>query len=78
MKPWKVDCPNGGKESYGGLLWELVLLMKHTRNITFTLIPGDGKWGNCYNKTSCSGMIGMVNREEVDFALGITKGNPWA
>ena len=52
-------------------MWELLLLMKKTRNLTITVVTGDGTWGLCYNESSCSGMIGMVNRKEVDFAIGM-------
>ena len=46
----------------------MVLLIKQARNLT--VVTGDGYWGKCYNETSCTGMIGMVNRKEVDFAIG--------
>ena len=62
---------NNGQESYSGLIWDLVEYMKNARNCTFTvMIPPDGLWGNCYGNHNCSGMIGMVNRSEVDFAIG--------
>ena len=47
--------------------------MKEIRNLTLTVVTGDGQWGQCYNESSCSGMIGMVNRKEVDFAIGMYK-----
>ena len=67
----KRECPDGGQESYGGVMWELVKLMKQTRNVTISFVTGDGAWGLCHNSSSCTGMVGMVNRREVDFALGI-------
>ena len=66
---WVKDCPNE-RTGYTGMMWELLLFMKHARNITITLDHGDGKWGECYAINNCTGMIGMVNRKEVDFALG--------
>ena len=54
-------------------MWELILLMKEIRNLTVTVVTGESTWGLCYNESSCSGMIGMVNRKEVDFAIGIIK-----
>ena len=51
-------------------MWELILMMKEIRNLTITVVTGDGTWGLCYNRSRCSGMIGMVNRKEVDFAIG--------
>ena len=49
------------------------MIMKQAKNISFTLVaPSDGLWGGtCYSSNNCSGMIGMVNRKEVDMALGI-------
>ena len=49
--------------------------MHPLRNFTFEMVSeADYTWGLCYgyNETSwsCDGMIGMVNRSEVDFALG--------
>ena len=48
------------------------MIMKQAKNISFTLVaPSDGLWGGtCYSSNNCSGMIGMVNRKEVDMALG--------
>ena len=54
-------------------MWELILLMKDIRNLTITVVTGDGTWGFCYNESNCTGMIGMVNRKEVDFAIGMFK-----
>ena len=53
-------------------MWELLMIMKQAKNISFTLVaPSDGLWGGtCYSSNNCSGMIGMVNRKEVDMALG--------
>ena len=66
---WKADCPNNRK--YSGMLWDMLMFMKKARNFTFTLLSeGDYGWGTCYTTDNCTGMIGMVNRGEVDFALG--------
>ena len=48
------------------------MIMKQAKNISFTVVgPSDGLWGGiCYSRNNCSGMIGMVNRKEVDMALG--------
>ena len=64
---------DGGEESYQGIIWELLMIMKQARNISFTLVrSADGLWGGtCYWSDNCTGMIGMVNRKEVDLALGI-------
>ena len=66
-----VDCPTRGDMYYGGILWELLVIMQRTRNVTFTFIHDDEyNWGYCHSNTNCTGMVGMVNRGEVDFAIG--------
>ena len=66
---WEEDCPN--ERTYDGVMWQLILFMQQARNFTFTLVhQADYEWGLCYAKDNCTGMIGMVNRKEVDFALG--------
>ena len=69
---FKIHKNPDGKESYSGILGKLLTLMQQYRNITFTLlkVPG-GVWGNCQSPNNCTGMVGMVNRKEADFALGI-------
>ena len=70
---WDADCPAGGERVMDGFMWELLLFMKERRNFSFTLVHSvDGLWGgSCNGMNNCTGMIGMVNRNEVDFALGI-------
>ena len=62
------DCPDD--RTYDGIMWHLLLFMQRARNFTFTLVHEDEEWGLCYAKDNCTGMVGMVNRGEVDFALG--------
>ena len=65
------ECLDKGNETYGGALWELLKLVKHARNVTYSILkPPTLEWGICYSPNNCTGMIGMVNRREVDFALG--------
>ena len=60
-----------GHAIYGGVMWELVKFMQRARNFTFEIYrPSDGEWGGCNENNECTGMIGMVSRNEVDFALG--------
>ena len=33
--------------------------------------PPDGQWGYCSGINNCTGMLGLVNRKEADFALGL-------
>ena len=69
-KGWSEKCP-GGNMSYGGITWELLLIVQRTRNISFTILESiDRTWGNCHGKDNCTGMVGMVNRGEADLALG--------
>ena len=67
-------CSDRGSMTYGGALWELLKLVQLTQNVTFSIVrpPNSAKpkWGDCYGVNNCSGMIGMVNRGEVDFAIG--------
>ena len=65
------DCTNNGNITYGGALWDFLNMVKLKRNVTFSVLsPPTPTWGYCHGKNNCSGMIGMVNRKEVDFALG--------
>ena len=65
-------CSDRGSMTYGGALWELLKLVQLSQNVTFSILrpQGSPKWGDCYGHNNCTGMIGMVNRREVDFALG--------
>ena len=66
---WWEDCPDN--RTYDGVMWHLLLFMQRARNFTFTLVHGpEYEWGSCFEIDNCTGMIGMVNRREVDFALG--------
>ena len=65
---WEEDCPHD--RTYYGTMWHLLLFMQRARNFTFTLVHDVEEWGLCYAINNCTGMVGMVNRGEVDFALG--------
>ena len=70
----REECSDKGNMSYGGALWELLTMVERVRNVTFSIIRHPNPtWGLCYDKNNCTGMIGMVNRREVDFALGKLK-----
>ena len=57
--------------TYTGVLWDLLLFMQRERNFTFTMVnKADWIWGECFSINNCTGMIGMVNRKEVDLAIG--------
>ena len=69
---WDADCPVGEDRVMGGFMLDLLMFMKEQRNFSFTLVHSvDGLWGgSCHGGNNCSGMIGMVNRKEVDLAIG--------
>ena len=65
------ECSVEGNETYGGALWDLLEFIQHARNVTFSILRAPDKaWGVCQGRNNCTGMIGMVNRGEVDFAIG--------
>ena len=66
------ECQDKDNETYDGVLWEFLELVKQARNLTITIVrPKQRELGVCHGKNDCTGMIGMVNRKEVDFALGM-------
>ena len=66
------ECQDKDIKTYGGVLWEFLELVKQARNLTITIVrPKRRELGVCHGKNDCTGMIGMVNRKEVDFALGV-------
>ena len=69
---YQIECPNNEEKIFKGAFWELLVFIQQARNCTFSLIKSiDLIWGGeCYDSNNCTGMIGMVNRKEVDFALG--------
>ena len=55
---------------YGGLFGDILTFSQDARNCSFTfLTPEDQQWGFCNGINNCTRMIGMVNRNEVDFAI---------
>ena len=67
------ECSDKGKMTYGGALWDLLEFIKLARNVTYSIMrPPTPQWGFCHSANNCSGLIGMVQRGEVDFALGIS------
>ena len=65
------ECPDKGDLTFGGALWDFLKVVKILRNVTFSIVnPPTPTWGICHEVNNCTGMIGMVNWREVDFALG--------
>lgn len=70
-KVLNTPCASSGDHAYGGALWDMLMFMKHGRNLTLTMLRAPDKaWGVCYGRNNCTGMIGMVNRGEADLAIG--------
>ena len=76
VEPWPpaliLHEHENGTISYSGMMWEVMEYVKQARNCTFKIIRSpDRLWGHCYGINNCTGMLGMVNRKEADFALGL-------
>ena len=77
-----AECPNStewecwiGNEdaTYYGIMWDVLMILKQAKNLTYTMIPiSDDAWwgGTCYESNNCTGMIGIVTRDEADLAVG--------
>ena len=62
----------GGQNILSGQNGDAINFWQYARNFTYTLVkPKDGLYGACVGRNNCSGMIGMVQRKEVDFAIGL-------
>ena len=77
IEPWppvalvEHEHENGTK-TYSGMLWEMMEYIKEARNCTYKVVRSpDGLWGYCFGLNNCTGMLGQVNKNEVDFALGL-------
>ena len=66
------DRDEGGNTmNHKGIMWDLLLFMQKIKKFTFSFVSeADNVWGQCHSMNDSSGMIGMVTRKEVDFALG--------
>lgn len=71
--PWfDIEDRNDGKEPlYSGIMWKMLGYLQESINFTYTIVrPPDGKWGFGDAEGNRNGMLGMVKRKEVEFALG--------
>ena len=67
-----ITKDKNGQNIIGGLLGKSLEFFSKARNCTFeVVIPDDDTFGNCIKKSNCTGMIGLVNRNEADFAIGM-------
>ena len=57
--------------TYNGVMFQLLEFVQKSLNFTYEIRqPSDGQWGFVNNNGTVTGMVGMVSRNEVDFALG--------
>ena len=62
----------GGQEILSGQIGDAINFWHYARNFSYTLVKSkDGQYGNCVRPNNCSGIVGMVQRNEVDFAIGL-------
>ena len=57
-----------GEEKIEGMYWDHVRFWIDARNLTYTIVREDD-YGYCADN-NCTGMMGMLQKKEVDFALG--------
>ena len=66
-----INQDGHGTETYDGVYWNTLKYILEASNTTITVVQSpDGTWGHCIGKNNCTGIVGQVNRHEVDFALG--------
>nr|XP_053649837.1 glutamate receptor ionotropic, kainate 4-like [Cherax quadricarinatus] len=66
-----ISCDGGGTPVYSGIMWDLLLIILDKMNLRFEIVrPPDGLWGVADANGSWNGMLGMIQRQEVDMALG--------
>ena len=59
-----------GEDTIYGPVGEYLKYLEQARNCSFTIvIPTDKKWGHCNGSANCTGVIGLVAKKEVDFAI---------
>ena len=71
-KPWfLITEQNNGTFAYSGVMWFVLQHLSSVMNFTYDMVrPPDGKWGVKSETGNWNGMIGMLDRGEVDIALG--------
>ena len=69
--PYMTIFEKSGVVSYSGIMPKILDYLQTSLNFTTSLArPEDGSWGAIDDKGNWGGMVGMVKRNEVDFALG--------
>ena len=56
---------------YSGIMLQLLEYVRQSLNFTYEIRrPHDSQWGFVHKNGTVTGTVGMVSRNEVDFALG--------
>ncbi|XP_071544057.1 glutamate receptor ionotropic, kainate glr-3-like [Panulirus ornatus] len=66
-----IGRDESGATLYSGIMWDLLLMIVSRMNLRFEILrPPDGLWGVELPNGTWNGMLGMIQRQEVDMALG--------
>jgi hypothetical protein len=70
--PWfKITETESGDISFDGVMFDVLGYLQESINFTYVIVrPTDKQWGVCNKQGNCNGMVGMVQRMDVDLALG--------
>ncbi|TRY80468.1 hypothetical protein TCAL_13350 [Tigriopus californicus] len=75
--PWLERTNHSDPMGFSGITWEILQRTSDILDFTFTFVqPEDGKWGSIDQSGEWNGMIGMIQRKEIDFAIGPFGMNP--
>uniref|UniRef100_A0A0P4WK49 Ionotropic glutamate receptor L-glutamate and glycine-binding domain-containing protein n=1 Tax=Scylla olivacea TaxID=85551 RepID=A0A0P4WK49_SCYOL len=70
-QPFFLIGQGDGGSQYSGIMWDLLLMLTSKMNVSVEIVPpSDGLWGVELPNGSWNGMLGMIQRQEVDMALG--------
>ncbi|XP_076035263.1 uncharacterized protein LOC143021546 [Oratosquilla oratoria] len=62
---------DGEMTKYSGIMWHILSIIADKMNFDFEILqPPDGLWGVETDNGSWNGMLGMIDRGEVNFSLG--------
>ncbi|XP_071743825.1 glutamate receptor ionotropic, delta-2-like [Lepeophtheirus salmonis] len=68
---FEITEDSNGNLSYSGIMWSALNFFASAMNFEYEILrPSDGQWGVGDENGEWNGMLGMVKRNEVDFALG--------
>ena len=70
-KPFLIVSEESDRDRFTGVMAKILDYLQISLNFSTSLArPPDGAWGALDDEGHWSGMVGMVKRNEVDFALG--------